>query len=69
MKVTYVVFRCRKCGRYLYARADNKTRSCVCGYRNDLRRVRVVARVDDEAKAGEIVRKMQGKGTDFRPLA
>jgi len=29
----------------------------------------VVARVDDEAKAGEIVRKMQGKGTDFRPLA
>ncbi len=66
----YIVFRCVKCGRYLYAKIGMRYRVCSrCGFRNDIRRVRVVARVDDERRAGEIVRTLQGSGTDFRPLA
>jgi hypothetical protein len=30
--------------------------------------VKVVARAEDGIKAGEIVRKLQGSGTSFRPL-
>lgn len=66
----YVVFRCRKCGRYLYARNDMKIRICsTCGFRNNLRQVLIITRVDDERMAGEIVRKLQGTGTGFRSLA
>ncbi|RLI81411.1 DUF1922 domain-containing protein [Archaeoglobales archaeon] len=61
----YLVFRCRKCGRYIYARDSNKTRKCVCGYTNSLNRVLVVAKVEDERLAAELVRQKQGSGTDF----
>jgi len=64
-----IVFRCRKCGRYLYAGKKVKTRQCTCGYRNNLGKVRVVAKAENEAEASEIVRKMQGSGTGFKPLA
>jgi ribosomal protein L37E len=65
----FIVFRCRKCGRYLYAKKDMKARICTkCGYRNDLRHVLVVAKAEDERTAGEIVRKLQGSGTGFRSL-
>jgi ribosomal protein L37E len=65
----FIVFRCRKCGRYLYAGKDVKTRQCTCGHRNNLRKVRIVARAKNEVEASEIVRKMQGSGTGFRSLA
>ncbi len=65
----FIVFRCRRCGRYLYARAGMKSRICpTCGFRNDLRRVLVVARVEDDRKAREIIRRFQGTGTGFRSL-
>ena len=65
----FIVFRCRRCGRYLYARSGMRARVCSrCGFRNDLRRVLVVAVVEDEREAGEIVRRLQGLGTGFRSL-
>ncbi|MFP3945751.1 MAG: DUF1922 domain-containing protein [Archaeoglobaceae archaeon] len=64
-----LIFRCRKCGRYQYARAGVKTRQCHCGFRNNLDKVKVVARAQDELEAAEIVRKFQGSGTDFSPMA
>ncbi len=65
----FVVFRCRKCGRYLYADERMRTRVCAkCGFRNDLRKVRIIKRVEDERLAGEIVRKLQGEGTGFKSL-
>ncbi len=65
----FVVFRCRRCGRFLYAKVGVKHRTCVCGFKNDLRKVRIVARAEDERVAGEIVRRLQGEGTEFRSLA
>ncbi len=65
----YVVFRCLRCGRYLYAKMGVKSRTCVCGFKNDMRKVRIVARAEDERVAGEIVRRLQGSGTDFKSLA
>ena len=64
----FIVFRCRKCGRYLYANESAKTRKCVCGHKNNLKRVKKVARVESEAEAGEVVRKLQGMGTEFISL-
>ncbi len=64
----FVVFRCRKCGRHLYASESAKTKTCVCGYRNDLKRVRKLARAETEFEAGEIVRRLQGSGTEFDSL-
>ncbi|HDM60114.1 MAG TPA: DUF1922 domain-containing protein, partial [Archaeoglobus veneficus] len=61
----FVVFRCRKCGRFLYADESAKTRKCVCGHKNELKRVKKVARVKNEAEASEVVRKLQGTGTEF----
>jgi ribosomal protein L37E len=66
----FIIFRCMKCGRYLYARRDMKARICTrCGFRNDLRKVLVVAKAEDERTAGEIVRRLQGEGTGFRCLS
>ena len=67
----YVVFRCRKCGRYLYAEEGSKSRRCVCGHVNSLRKVTVITRVEEEREAGELVRFLQqksGKFQGFRPL-
>ena len=58
-----------KCGRYLYARKGMKSRICTrCGFKNDLRKVLIVAKAEDERVAGEIVRRLQGEGTGFRNL-
>ena len=65
----YIVFRCRRCGRYLYARNDVKTRRCVCGKLNQLANVKVFGRFEDERDAIEAVRKLQGSGTDFRQMS
>ncbi len=67
----YIVFICRRCGRFIYAKKGQKTKKCVCGYTNDLRRVKVVRRVRDEREAGEVVRILQaGKGlSGFKRLS
>jgi len=65
----FVVFRCR-CGRHLYAPKDAKTRTCPCGKRSLLSKVRILAQAEDAYVAGEIVRKLQLEGhgmTGFRP--
>ncbi len=64
----FVVFRCRRCGRFLYAKRNAKSRMCVCGFKNDLRKVIIVAKAEDEKTAGEIVRRLQGAGTNFKSL-
>lgn len=66
--MTYIVFRCRKCGRHLYAKENVKMRKCVCGFNNNLKKVKVVAKTIDERTASEIIRKLQGSGTLFRSL-
>lgn len=67
--MSVLIFRCRKCGRYHYAQIGVKTRQCYCGFRNDLEKVKIVARAQDEIEGAEIVRKLQGSGTDFTPMA
>lgn len=66
--MNFSIFRCRRCGRYLYARKTIKTRKCVCGYINRLNRVMVVAVAENEQIAAEIVRRKQGAGTGFARL-
>lgn len=43
-------------------------RKCVCGFNNNLKKVKVVAKTIDERTASEIIRKLQGSGTLFRSL-
>ncbi|GAB6266672.1 MAG: hypothetical protein STSR0001_21190 [Methanothrix sp.] len=54
----FIVFRC-SCGRHLYSPDDAKTRTCPCGKRTVLSRVRILATAPDARAAGEIVRKLQ----------
>ena len=56
--MTYLVFRC-SCGRHLYVKEGDKTRTCPCGRRTHIDRVRILARADDAREAGEAVRKLQ----------
>jgi hypothetical protein len=56
--MTYLVFRCT-CGRHLYVQEGAKTRTCPCGKRMQLNKVRILARADDARAAGEAVRKLQ----------
>ncbi|UZE91888.1 MAG: DUF1922 domain-containing protein [Methanosarcinales archaeon] len=57
----YLAIRCPNCARFLYAEERQKTRSCPCGKKIKVRRMRVYARANDERKAGEIVRFLQEK--------
>jgi len=57
----YLVIRCPKCTRFLYAEEHQKTRSCPCGRKIKVRKARVYARIDDERKAGEVVQILQEK--------
>lgn len=65
----YIVFRCRRCGRYLYSRSDVKTRKCVCGKLNQVSNVKIFGRFEDERDAIEAVRELQGSGTGFRQMS
>ena len=56
--MNFIVFRCA-CGRHLYAPKESKTRSCPCGKRNNLSKVRVLAEAEDARTAGEMVRRLQ----------
>jgi hypothetical protein len=60
----YIVFRCR-CGRHLYAQGEARTRTCPCGKRTRLDRVRVLGRAEDATAAGDLVRKMQEGGREM----
>jgi hypothetical protein len=65
----FIVFRC-SCGRHLYSPKDAKTRTCPCGKRSLLSRVKVLAQAEDANAAAEIVRTLQLEGhgmTGFRP--
>ena len=66
----YLIFRCSGCGRHLYAEEGAATRTCPCGKRIKLSRVKVISRAGDEREAGELVRALQldGRGmTGFSP--
>jgi len=54
----YLVFRC-SCGRHLYAQEGSKTRTCPCGKRLQISRVRILARAEDARAAGDVVRDLQ----------
>jgi hypothetical protein len=56
--MTYLVFRC-SCGRHLYVQEGAKTRTCPCGKRIQIERIRILDRVDDAREAGDAVRKLQ----------
>jgi ribosomal protein L37E len=66
--LSFYVFRCKRCGRHLYARSSSKTRKCVCGYTNELTKILVLAKAEDERTAAELVRRKQGDGTGFTRL-
>jgi hypothetical protein len=57
--MTYLVFRCSRCGRHLYAERGTKTRTCSCKKRIQLDKVRILAEADDARVAGEAVRQLQ----------
>lgn len=56
--MAYLVFRC-SCGKHLYAQEGAKTRTCPCGKRIQMDRVRILARTDDAIDAGDVVRRLQ----------
>jgi hypothetical protein len=60
----YIVFRCR-CGRHLYSYQEAKTRTCPCGKRTQLDKVRVLGRAENALAAGDLVRKMQADGREM----
>ncbi|MHC1632041.1 MAG: DUF1922 domain-containing protein [Methanotrichaceae archaeon] len=55
----YLIFRCSKCGRHLYAEEGTCTRTCPCGKRINIRKVNVISTTKDERDAGKKVRKLQ----------
>jgi DNA-directed RNA polymerase subunit RPC12/RpoP len=66
----YLIFRCSRCGRHLYAEEGSATRTCPCGKRIKLVQVRVLSRARDEREAGDLVRALQVEGrgmTGFSP--
>ncbi|MGD0952845.1 MAG: DUF1922 domain-containing protein [Methanotrichaceae archaeon] len=62
--MAYLVFRC-SCGRHLYAQEGAKTRTCPCGRRIQIDRVRILARADDARDAGDAVRELQMGNKDM----
>ncbi|NYT00755.1 MAG: DUF1922 domain-containing protein [Methanocellales archaeon] len=56
----YLLIRC-KCGRFLYAKKNQKTRSCPCGKKVNVNKMQIYARVTTEQEAGEAVRILQEK--------
>jgi len=61
----YLIFRCSRCGRYLYAEQGTGTRTCPCGKRIVLRKTRMIARAEDAREAGEMVRSLQLEGREM----
>jgi DNA-directed RNA polymerase subunit RPC12/RpoP len=66
----YLIFRCAGCGRHLYAEEGAATRTCPCGKRIVLDKVKVISKAEDEREAGDLVRALQMGGremTGFSP--
>jgi len=61
----YLVFRCSKCGRHLYAEEGCGTRTCPCGKKINLKKVNVLSRAEDEREAGDRVRSLQMAGKEM----
>ena len=61
----YLIFRCSGCGRHLYAEERAASRTCPCGRRISLKKVKVLSKAADERDAGEMVRALQMEGHDF----
>lgn len=56
----YVVVNCPRCGEFMLARTDNRTRSCPrCGYRAEIRRLRVLGRADSPSQAVKLIQSMK----------
>ena len=55
----YVVISCRRCGKFFAAYSHVKASKCPhCGYRNELHRVKILARLDDVRRVPEVVAKL-----------
>ncbi|HXY83482.1 MAG TPA: DUF1922 domain-containing protein [Candidatus Saccharimonadales bacterium] len=64
-KKTYLVLECDKCGRYLLAPSNNKTRSCpYCGKRVAVGKARVLASSDNAVDARVSLQQLKLKKED-----
>ena len=62
----YLIFRCRKCGRFLCIDDKIGVKKCpTCGWVNKLGNLKIVGVTNDAREAGEIIRRLQGDGTTF----
>ncbi|MCS7115302.1 MAG: DUF1922 domain-containing protein [Nitrososphaerota archaeon] len=58
----YIIVVCGKCGGYLLARSDQKTRTCpYCSSKVVLEKAKKVASAEDASKASVILRKLKEK--------
>lgn len=66
------VFRCRKCGLYLYMRDDQKTRKCPnCNYTNSIQKIYTLKTLDSVQEATLYVQYLklpEGKRGDFENM-
>jgi len=68
--VRYAVVECLVCGRYLAVDSKIGYRKCpYCGYVNKLGVSRIVKRFKSPREASELVRVLNAKDEEFKPLA
>ncbi len=66
----YAVVECLVCGRYLAVDSKIGYRKCpYCGYVNKLGVSRIVKRFKSPREASELVRVLNAKDEEFKPLA
>jgi len=58
--MSFLIVVCGKCGKFLLARAEQKTRTCpYCGFKVSLDRAKRVASAENAYKASTILRKLK----------
>jgi DNA-directed RNA polymerase subunit M/transcription elongation factor TFIIS len=58
----YVVVNCPRCGGLMLAKTVHRTRSCPrCGYRAELRGLRVLGRTDSSTEAVALIQALKEK--------
>ncbi|MGQ9679287.1 MAG: DUF1922 domain-containing protein [Candidatus Bathyarchaeia archaeon] len=58
----YIVANCPRCGNLLLAKATNKTRLCPhCGFRSQIRSLRVLAEADSTRQAVSLIQSLKRK--------
>ena len=58
----YLVVNCPRCGGLMLAKTVHRTRSCPhCGYRAELRGLRVLGRTDSPAEAVALIQALKEK--------